>query len=255
MKHKIHFVLWFFKNPIYLPEFFLILSNRIRNWIVGKKSKERIIKRCQEHAVTTEEALRKIVWESFEYTSILETYQTEFVQWEKIVEDCPVRMWWRGDIDLLYYLTEHIQAKNVIETWVAYGWSSLSILLSLQHRSWKLYSIDMPYPLLNNKEYVWCVVPKRFAHMHTLEQTSDRIALNKQAKLAVTYDLCHYDSDKTYYGRIKNYNRLWNMLRSWWIFISDDIWDNDAFYDFCQHLKAEPVIIWFEWKYIGVLVK
>lgn len=255
MKQKILFVLWFFRTPIYLPEFFLILTNRIRNGIVWNKRKEKVIARCEEHALTTQEALQKIMGDDFVYTPIIETYVEEFAQWDLAVEACPVRMWGRGDIDLLYYLTEHIQAKNVIETGVAYWWSSLSILLSLQHRSGKLYSIDMPYPLLDNKEYVGCAVPTKFAHLHTLEQTCDRIALSKQVKTWNTYDLCHYDSDKTYYGRMKNYKRLWNMIRQWWIFISDDIADNDAFYDFCIYLKVEPIIVWFEWKFIGVILK
>ena len=65
-----------------------------------------------------------------------------------------------SNIELLYYLAEHLKAENVIETGVAYGWSALAILLSLSSRkNARLISTDMPYPGLDNSKYVGCVIP------------------------------------------------------------------------------------------------
>ncbi len=56
-----------------------------------------------------------------------------------------------GDIDLLYAATRLSGAARVVETGVAYGWSSLAILAALKDREGaKLVSVDMPYPKMNN---------------------------------------------------------------------------------------------------------
>lgn len=67
-------------------------------------------------------------------------------------------MEWAGALDLIYYLAEFTKAQNVFRTGVAYGWSSLAALLSLQHRNGTLYSSDMPYLGKDNDQFVGCVV-------------------------------------------------------------------------------------------------
>ena len=50
-------------------------------------------------------------------------------------------------IHLLYDCVRLSKAKKVIETGVAYGWSSLAILKALSlTKNGKLFSVDMPYP-------------------------------------------------------------------------------------------------------------
>ena len=53
--------------------------------------------------------------------------------------------------------------RRVIETGVAYGWSSLALLLSLKNRNGLLVSTDLPYAGLDNDPYVGCVVPDELA--------------------------------------------------------------------------------------------
>ena len=48
------------------------------------------------------------------------------------------------------------------------------------------------------------------------------------------FDFCHYDSDKSYQGRMFAYNKIWNNLKKKSVFLSDDISDNMAFFDFCK---------------------
>lgn len=62
-----------------------------------------------------------------------------------------------GSIDLLYSLCESVQAKAVVETGVAYGYSSLAVLLFISKRDGQLVSVDMPYPG-RSPSYVGCVV-------------------------------------------------------------------------------------------------
>ena len=57
-----------------------------------------------------------------------------------------------GHIHLLYDCVRLINAHNVIETGVAYGWSSLAILKALsENNSGRLFSVDMPYPRKKNE--------------------------------------------------------------------------------------------------------
>ena len=48
----------------------------------------------------------------------------------------------------------------------------------------------------------------------------------------IRFDFIHYDSDKSYEGRMKNYKLIWSMLNKKGCFVSDDISDNSAFFDF-----------------------
>ena len=161
-----------------------------------------------------------------------------------------------GDIALLYHLAEHLQAQRVIETGVAYGWSSLALLLSLQNRpAARLISTDRPYIKRNNDHYVGCVVSTNLRNQWQLINNSDRRALPEAIQALAPLDLCHYDSDKSYKGRLWAYPLLWTAIRPGGIFVSDDIGDNLAFRDFCDHIQREPIIIQHGDDYIGLLVK
>ena len=67
--------------------------------------------------------------------------------------------------------------------------------------------------------------------------------------------LCHYDSDKSYTGRIFAYPLLWNALQKNGIFISDDIQDNIAFIEFCEQVNKKPIVIEHLGKYVGLIKK
>ncbi len=68
-------------------------------------------------------------------------------------------------------------------------------------------------------------------------------------------DLCHYDSDKSYYGRSYAYPLLWNSLKEGGIFISDDIQDNFAFKDFVESMDLVYAVTEYKGKYIGITRK
>lgn len=192
--------------------------------------------------------------------SVRERFEKVFAAAEEICRTCPVKMGGAGNLNLLYWITEYLEAENVIETGVGYGWSSLAMLLSLVKRdNALLVSTDMPYVNRNNDEYAGCVVPVELKLHWRLVNRADRDALPKVLKEFQNIDMCHYDSDKSYEGRMWAYPRLWQALRSGGCFISDDIGDNLAFHDFCSQIKEEPVIVTTPTatgvKYAGVLVK
>ena len=162
----------------------------------------------------------------------------------------------QGHVDLLFNLCEGINAKKVVETGVAYGWSSSAILKSLSIRGGKLVSVDMP--MIKQKDYhlIGVAVEDKNYKYWDLIREPDKFGLNKAIKkLNYSFDLAHYDSDKSYYGRKWSQPLIWKYLRKGGIFISDDIEDNAAFREFVEELDLDFSILEFEGKYVGVIKK
>ena len=70
----------------------------------------------------------------------------------------------------------------------------------------------MPYPGLNNEKYVGCVVHESLKKNWELMRLPDITGIPLALKKFGNIDLCHYDSDKSYQGRMKSYPILWNAL-------------------------------------------
>ena len=165
-----------------------------------------------------------------------------------------------GALDLLHGIARGISAKSVIETGVAYGWSSLALLLAIHDQAGaSLVSTDMPYVKMNNERWVGCTVPDELRRHWTLIRRADRQGIPKAIRLLPEIDLCHYDSDKTYQGRMWAYPKLWNHLRPGGVFISDDIGDNLAFKNFSETLGIQPIVALAPknelTRYVGILLK
>jgi predicted O-methyltransferase YrrM len=84
----------------------------------------------------------------------------------------------------------------------------------------------------------------------------DRYGLNKAIKKHdYSFDLAHYDSDKSYYGRKWSQPLIWRYLRKGGVFISDDIEDNVAFKEFVESKNLDFFVLKFKGKYVGVIRK
>ncbi len=250
---KIKTVTWFLLRPSHYKQLFVLVRMRL-----FKNQKENTIKEseiwCEQQALDTHDALLQITGK--ECIAIDSLYKDIFKVAKQAEENSPIKMGGAGDTSLLYHLCEYAQAKNIIETGVAYGWSSLSILLSLQHREGsRLASTDMPYAKMNNEDYVGCVIPEHLKFMWKLLRYPDRKGLDIAFSQFEEIDLCHYDSDKSYEGRMWAYPKLWNKLRKGGIFVSDDIGDNVAFKEFVEKLRIEPTVIKVRNQFVGVLIK
>jgi hypothetical protein len=217
--------------------------------VQGKKESEIW---CSERAMSQQDAIYRITEKEY---SLYKDFPEQMKKSKKIETECPVKMGGPGALNLIYALCEHTQAKNVIETGVAYGWSSLAALLSLQKRDGKLYSSDMPYLDRNNDKLVGCVVPDSLKKFWNLFRQADKESLPKIFKEQHTFDIAHYDSDKSYKGRMWAYPLLWEKIEKNGFFISDDIGDNSAFMDWVDQNKLQTVIVEFEGKYIGIVKK
>lgn len=204
-------------------------------------------------AISEQEAIEKLFDIQFQKFDIQFSDIYEFALNQQ--NTCPIKMGGAGALELIYGACEFTQAKNVIETGVAYGWSSLAALTSLEKRNGTLYSSDMPYLGQDGDQYVGYVVPENLKKNWELFRFADRESLPKIFEKNKEFDVVHYDSDKAYNGMIWAYGELYNHLRKGGVFISDDINDNAAFQDFCQSKNIQPTIISFDDKFIGVFVK
>ena len=162
-----------------------------------------------------------------------------------------------GDLDLIYAATMLSKADRVVETGVAYGWSSLAVLAALAGRpNAALVSVDMPYPKAGNEAWVGVAVPQSLRGPWRLVREPDRNGLPKAiAMLGGTTDLCHFDSDKSYWGRQFAFPLMWQSLRPGGIFISDDIQDNLAFKEFVEAERAVFAVTEAHGKLVGIARK
>lgn len=164
---------------------------------------------------------------------------------ERRASDVALTMGGPAEIDFLYALTAALRPGVVVETGVAAGWSSFAILAALHEAGTGiLESVDMPYPKRDNEHLVGAVVPDALRGRWTLHRRADRDALPAIVRKHPLIDLAHYDSDKSYEGRMFAYTLLWSHLRPGGVLVSDDVEDNLAFADFCASVaKRDPIVI------------
>lgn len=254
MISKIKTVLWIIKNPQYIPHVVQILKRKKNNFLGNSVIDATAW--CKANCMSQEEALQKLVYIS-KPTNFGNLYSTEINEARKVAENCPVKMGGEGAISFIYHLIKDSNAKKILETGVAYGWSGLAILLAIKDKEGgHLISNDMPYINMGNEDYVGCIIPDQLKSKWELQRLPDikgiPLALKK---LNNSIDFCHYDSDKSYTGRIWASPLLWNALKEGCFFVSDDINDNLAFQHFCGSVHRTPVIIEHLGKYVGVIVK
>ena len=163
-----------------------------------------------------------------------------------------------GNYFLLYFLVRKFCPKITIETGVAAGWSSLSILRALhKNKVGKLYSSDFPYFRIKNPEKLIGILVQKEPNLKDwiLDIRGDDIALLDFAKKLddSSVDLFHYDSDKSYSGRAKAFQVMKNKFQKDTIIIFDDIQTDLYFCDLVSDTANNFHVLKFEGKYIGIL--
>jgi predicted O-methyltransferase YrrM len=253
---KIRTLGWFLKRPnhwVYAMELGL---RKMRADHDSAKWAERAGEWAAQRAVSVEEALVKV--------GLLQAGMPIPIMADSLLDEgreragrSRVRMGGAGDLDLLHAAVRLSGARSVVETGVAYGWSSLAILAGFEPiESSRLVSVDMPYPKLNNESFVGIAVPGRFRASWQIIREPDRRGLEKAIRLiGGGIDLCHYDSDKSYWGRRYAFPLLWRALGKGGVFISDDIQDNFGFKEFVEDGGLQFAVTEYEGKFIGIARK
>lgn len=256
MMEKLRTLAWFAARPDFWPHAAALAVRRLSPSRDTPAHRARATQWAAERAVPVAEALTRVG---------LATSGAEVPQMpEQVLDEArasaarsPVRMGGSGDLELLFAAVRLSGASRVVETGVAYGWSSLAILVAMDDgRDGRLASVDMPYPKMANEAFVGCVVPERLRERWTLVRQPDRFGLDRAiAAFGGSIDLAHYDSDKSWQGRRWAYPRLWAALRPGGVFISDDIQDNMAFAEMIGRLDLPCAVTRSGTKFVGLARK
>ncbi|HVT84671.1 MAG TPA: class I SAM-dependent methyltransferase [Chitinophagaceae bacterium] len=254
MVSKIRTLIWYLQNPKLLPDAWLKIKARLF-YASAEKSGMKAKAWCSLYALSQEEAFAQL-FPGHPFQKIENRFTEEYKYGMEQVAKSGYVMGGSGAIDLLYNLCEATQSCKILETGVAYGWSTVAILLSISTRpNASLISIDMPYAKVGNENFVGTVIPEHLRNSWTLFRESDFTGIPKAISRLGQLDLCHYDSDKSYLGRKRSNKLIWKALKKNGFFISDDISDNIAFKEFCESVCRTPIIVYWNNKYIGIVKK
>lgn len=251
MNMRIISILRFLLKPSWWPE----INRRLKIIIATKfLPKHDITSRkiaqnwCQQNAIENNEFLEALGISHFE--KIAEPY-TRFYEYAlKQEENDPYnsrkinKTGTGASADFLFTIARKINGCNFLETGVDRGWSSLALNLVAREKQGKVISIDTPkHKSKKGFSRTGIVVHPELRDNWELILKPDSVALRDLVKRNNNkFDFIHYDSDKSYWGRINSYFILFGLLKSGGVLVSDDVADNTAFRDFCFAIDRTPII-------------
>ncbi len=253
MIDKVSIIIWFVLRPKYYLHFLFLILRKFLLKHDTIENRQKASEWAAKNAISYNEVFQKLELKG----ELVGLDNKTIREGLKLQARSSVKMGGSGHIHLLYDCVRLLKASKVIETGVAYGWSSLAILKGFENKeNCKLYSVDMPYPTKNNENDVGIVVPEYLKKNWILIRKPDRPGIINAIKIAQQpIDLCHYDSDKSWWGRHYAYPILWKSLKPGGIFISDDIQDNLYFSNFVNNNLLKFAIVEFNGKFVGLIRK
>lgn len=145
---------------------------------------------------------------------------------------------------LLYLLCKIIQPEKVVETGVAYGLSSMYILQALEeNHKGSLYSIDSVFSPWQTKEMIGAAIPSHLKQRWKFVFGSSYEKLNTLMSSLGSIDIFLHDSLHTYKNMMYEFETALPFIAKNGFLISDDIGDNNAFYDFSAKMKFDSLIL------------
>ncbi len=150
-----------------------------------------------------------------------------------------------GRYELLYFLTRLHRPRTIVETGVAYGYSSFAFLRALERNGdgGRLWSSDFPFFRMADPErFVGIMVPEELRASWSLRTRGDGANLPEILAEVTNVDLFHYDSDKSARGRQFGCDLVLPHLASDGVFLMDDIQDNSWFKDHVEARGVEAVV-------------
>ena len=157
----------------------------------------------------------------------------------------------------LYYLCRILKPKNVIETGVAYGISSSYILQALEdNKIGKLYSIDSIFRPWQTEEMIGSIIPKKLKKKWKLIIGKSTEKLENISNEVKDLDIFIHDSSHTYENMMFEFNIIIKKIKKNGMIISDDIIDNDAFYDFTTENNVKKYVVKVKGNQgLGIIIK
>lgn len=231
--------------------FFILVIRKFKKFLFKENSKNK--KKWIKENLISHKTFYKI--NKIKYSNFFLKQKKYFIQAKKKYDLLAVKMGGMADLNLIYNITKKNKPQNILETGVAFGWSTLAFSLS-KKKNTKIFSIDLPYPFKNSHNYIAKALPVNLKKNIRFFFGIDTEILNQLYYKKKKFDIIHYDSDKSFEARKKNYEIIWKMLRKNGYFISDDISDNTAFEQFIKKFKIKNFyILQCDGKFVGVASK
>jgi len=133
----------------------------------------------------------------------------------------------------------------IVETGIAYGFSSAYVLLALKTlKKGKLISIDGVFRPWETKEKIGEAIPTELRNRHEIIFENNTISkLDEILRKTGKIDIFIHDSLHIYSHMMKEYCLAWPYIKEGGFLISDDVFLNDAFLDFANKINHKPFII------------
>ena len=230
------------------------LYNRPKAYLNAKEEKkvlEKCIRLSQEFDLWAENLNPELWKESINFSKQHDIYANQ------LLSSINFDLGGGGHVAVLYFLVRHYHPKVVVETGVAAGHSSRAILSAIKtNGNGKLYSSDFPYMKIENPEkYIGILVEEELKSNWELFIKGDRKNLPLISSRCGKIGLLHYDSDKSYSGRVYAVRHLYKNIIEGAPVIFDDIQDNWHFFDLTNKLEINPIILHFRGKFVGLFYK
>ncbi len=157
---------------------------------------------------------------------------------------------------LCYVLSKLKKPAYVVETGVAYGFTSSAILSALtQNSAGDLYSVELPQLALGAEDAVGAAIARSLRHRWHLLLGPSGLVLPRLLSSLPKVDIFIHDADHTYGSQSAEYRSVWPRLSPGGILVSDDV-VNRAFEDFAEQHGVQPVFVGqHKSRPIGVLKK
>ncbi len=157
----------------------------------------------------------------------------------------------------LYILCRLVKPKNIVETGVAYGLSSMYILKALEHNNYgTLHSIDAVFRPWQDKKMIGSIIPNELKKRWKFYFGKSNERLQEIFNSVEKVEIFIHDSLHTYKNMMFEFDCARENLDQNGMIISDDILDNDAFFDFTNKNKFEDYLIRVENNLgLGIVIK
>jgi predicted O-methyltransferase YrrM len=202
---------------------------------------------CQEFGILASQLDNHLWGESKKFEEDL------YLRTKTILKKLDVDLGGGGYCSLLYFITRYFKPEVIVETGVAAGYSTQAFLKAMRlNNKGMLYSSDFPYFRLEKPEqYIGILVEENLKDRWNLYIKGDKKNLPEIAAQIPRIDIFHYDSDKTYSGRLFAMSIIERLLHRDSIIIMDDIQNNSFFYDYIKNRTCSGRVFRFLDKYIG----
>lgn len=261
---KIKTIIDLLADPLQWPRFRRLIFEKLgRPKIDWEGSSILSLKQCKKLEASSRDVFSGI-FPKMPYREIERDYSAEIQAAKEHVAKAiasGISMGGGGEFEVIYNLVLASKSQKIVETGVAYGWSSFGILAALHSMgTGHLWSTNLPYPGMDCDRWVGCVVPEDWKHRWALVSGKDDDLLPIILQEAEKLDCALYDSAKSYAARRRSYPMLWNALKVGGLLFSDDICDNMGFYHFAKCVGEKPMVIRHDQaggktKYAGILIK